>query len=491
MPQIDGSAFRLTPDLRFLFAYGSHEDAFLKLRDALRSRARLLLITGNFGVGKTLLLRRLEAALLTEGFPAAYAAYPQLDFAELLSSVAEQHRAMARTAEGAEPIQGVVLLDDADRCSNTFLTNLQDWIVSPQGGPGGLQFVLAGAPTLVSRLAVEFPRLHALVGLRAEIAPLSEGEADAYIRHRLDVSGLADIVLQADARNAVIQYSRGIPRLINHACARALLLAGPDQPLISQEIAREAIDDYIANASFGQAPAGTPWVAPRAAAEPPHAPTPAPEAEQQTPDAAASSEDKPAESLKPVAKAPGAEAFVAEPQAPAIDAPQSHDTPSTDTVEAQPPEGSLDIPPRPAIAPQTANDKVSPRKALRPNRLLRSSRTRADALRPDATSPLPKFAGFRQRRGTQQQRRVGPRPSSLPPRPANRRISALGWSMAAALLAGLAAAFYLLQAPDGMTAVTRHGERLSRTVSDAWVLVRAQLAVLVDWVRRIAETLRV
>ena len=72
-----------------------------------------------------------------------------------------------------------------------------------------------------------------------------------------------------------------------------------------------------------------------------------------------------------------------------------------------------------------------------------------------------------------------------------RRASALGWSIAAATLAGLVATLYLLQAPDGMTAVIRQSERLGRSLNEASLAVRAHLAALVEWIRRIAETLKI
>jgi type II secretory pathway predicted ATPase ExeA len=84
------AAFRLTPDLRFLFAYPAHEQAFAKLRKGIEAGNRLLLLTGCFGVGKTLLLRRLAAELAKAGISSSYAALPHLDLAGLLSGKADQ-----------------------------------------------------------------------------------------------------------------------------------------------------------------------------------------------------------------------------------------------------------------------------------------------------------------------------------------------------------------------------------------------------------------
>jgi type II secretory pathway predicted ATPase ExeA len=496
MPQVDGAAFRLTPDLRFLFSYGAHEEAFAKLTDALRSGQRLLLITGPFGVGKTLLLRRLEASLAREGIPAAYAAYPQLDFAEMLASIAEVHG----TTPPAQAKGGVVLLDDADRCSSDFLQNLQDWIVSARGGPRALRFVLAGSPSLPSRLTADFPTLNAMVGACAQIEPLSDTEADAYIRHRLEVSGQSAIALQADARDIVIHYSRGIPRLINHACARALLLAGPAQPLISQEIAREAIEDYFANASFGEAAVVVlPPVAPAAdikVPEQPPASTAAavvvPPAEPSPAEAALAAPAAPAESARP--EPPPEPAPVAAPVLQTESPVPPADARAEAPVDSAAPESPIEIPPRPAPHGAKPTDTgPTARKPVRPNRLLRSIRAGGAAARPDVpTAPLPKFAGFRQRRAPRHDQSSAGQTAPIGMAPlAGRRAALKRMALVAGLLVVIGAALYAERTPDALSAAMRNGDGLARHLAEAWRATRTHALMLMNELRRIAETLKI
>ena len=70
--------FGLTPDTRFYFAEGSHQEALNTLLVALRSGEGFLKITGEIGLGKTLLCRQLLNALgpefVTSSDPAEWGA---------------------------------------------------------------------------------------------------------------------------------------------------------------------------------------------------------------------------------------------------------------------------------------------------------------------------------------------------------------------------------------------------------------------------------
>jgi type II secretory pathway predicted ATPase ExeA len=255
MPQLDAAAFRLTPDLRFLFSQAVQEAAFTQLLGGIRRGARLLIVTGEIGTGKTLLLRRLESELTRDGVIAVYLGLP-----DLLTGLGTEFES-APSPDGTHlPVaeipakNRVVILDDADRCSDHRLQDLYKLTLATQDDSPSIQTILAGSPALASRLTSGLPELGKLIGVHAQLAAFNRPEVDAYIRHRLDVSGKYNVDLATDALSAVFRYSRGIPRLVNHVCARTLLLAGTGRRQISHEIAQEAIDDWVAIASFGQLP---------------------------------------------------------------------------------------------------------------------------------------------------------------------------------------------------------------------------------------------
>src|SRR3989475_2330135 len=90
-----------------------------------------------------------------------------------------------------------------------------------------LQIVLAGQPELEAKLArPELRQLNQRIAVRSRLRPLSERETFRYVEHRLRSAGLAGSLPFTWAATArVHRYSRGVPRVINLVCDRALSTA--------------------------------------------------------------------------------------------------------------------------------------------------------------------------------------------------------------------------------------------------------------------------
>jgi general secretion pathway protein A len=88
-----------------------------------------------------------------------------------------------------------------------------------------LQIILMGQPELRDRL--NSPRLKQLrqrITVRYHLAPLTRFEVAQYIQHRLQISGARGApFFTQPAVWRVYNYSKGVPRLINAVCDKALL----------------------------------------------------------------------------------------------------------------------------------------------------------------------------------------------------------------------------------------------------------------------------
>ena len=88
-----------------------------------------------------------------------------------------------------------------------------------------LQILLMGQPELRDRL--NNPRLRQLrqrITVRYRLFPLSRFEVSQYVQHRLEVSGAKGApYFTQPALWRVFAYSKGIPRLVNAVCDKALL----------------------------------------------------------------------------------------------------------------------------------------------------------------------------------------------------------------------------------------------------------------------------
>jgi MSHA biogenesis protein MshM len=251
--------FGLTPDTRFYFSEGSHQEALNTLLVALRSGEGFLKITGEIGLGKTLLCRQLLNALGT-GFVTAYVPNPAVTPRALFQTVADElgcanggHRPDELLKSISEKLldnagkglRTVLVVDEAQALTDhtleaiRLLTNLETETYKL------LQVVLFGQPELDERLArPELRQLRQRITFSYRLQPLSREQLGAYVRHRLEVAGAGSALFSDDALRVLYRASRGIPRLANILCHKALLAAfGPGRDHVGRTDALAAVGD--------------------------------------------------------------------------------------------------------------------------------------------------------------------------------------------------------------------------------------------------------
>jgi MSHA biogenesis protein MshM len=109
-----------------------------------------------------------------------------------------------------------------------------------------LQVVMFGQPelnTLLDRQSVR--QLKQRITYSYQLQPLEREGMDAYIMHRLVVAGYhGGMLFEAKALEKLLQASRGIPRLINILCHKALMVAyGQGQRSVTLAFTQMAIRD--------------------------------------------------------------------------------------------------------------------------------------------------------------------------------------------------------------------------------------------------------
>jgi general secretion pathway protein A len=231
--------FNITPDPRFLFFSDKHREAFNHVLFGIRERKGFIQITGEVGAGKTTVCR----AILTELGPAYKTALilnPMVTSTQMMRAILTelglQPRKLDRTAylemlnkyllEQATAGSDVVLLiDEAQDLEAELLEHVRLLSNLETDQRKLLQIVLIGQPELREKLNQKGLRqLRQRITVRYHLAPLDRLETERYIAHRLRVAG-------ADGRPAftpwavrrVHGYARGVPRLINAVCDKALL----------------------------------------------------------------------------------------------------------------------------------------------------------------------------------------------------------------------------------------------------------------------------
>lgn len=256
--------FSLTPDLRFAFNSRSHAQAFQQVTQALKRREGLIVVTGDIGTGKTMLCRTLLDTFEARTF-LCVVLDPRLTVDELLRQVLVDFGLLGRSAAapgGDTPppsrhqlvstlqqflaslvrlnAHAVVMIDEAQQLQPDVLEQIRLLSNFETDEAKLLQIVLVGQPDLDTLLRrADMRQLNQRVARRSELHPLSPEEVREYIGRRLTVAsepppGVAFISteiagparpaveFEATALSAIAELSRGIPRLVNTICDRAL-----------------------------------------------------------------------------------------------------------------------------------------------------------------------------------------------------------------------------------------------------------------------------
>lgn len=240
-------AFADTRERRFHFASRAHAEALSALLEALEDGHRSFAsVSGETGTGKTCLRTLLHAALDPVRFIRVSIESSLLDFDQLLLEIISQaggRRATARelpdryarlselkrllSQRAAQTGRRLaVLLDEAQGLDPETLERLRllSNISTEQGVL--MTFVLFGGPALEFTLG-DLPELAQRVDPRLTLETLTEREVEAYVRHRLRVAGSGlDVRFSAMGWQTLSAYSRGLPRLVNHAMRQAIRQSG-------------------------------------------------------------------------------------------------------------------------------------------------------------------------------------------------------------------------------------------------------------------------
>jgi general secretion pathway protein A len=273
--------FEITPDPSFLFPTKRHNEALAALYYGVSRHKGFVVMTGEVGTGKTLLIRCLLHLLHRSSVNYAYVFNSRLAPTEFLQYIAGDFRLATAGKTKSElllelssfvigrfqkGLTTVLVVDEAHHLSVDvleeirLLTNLE----TPQEKL--LQILLVGQPELDAKLdSHELRQLKQRIALRSTLSPLDLDETDGYIRRRLQLAGSADpgVLFPVETVAEVHRHSRGFPRLINTLCENALIHGYARQaqsitPAMIEEIALDFRLNVVSSAPLEAAGNGQP-----------------------------------------------------------------------------------------------------------------------------------------------------------------------------------------------------------------------------------------
>jgi type II secretory pathway predicted ATPase ExeA len=234
--------FRNEPRLELFFETHANRDALRRLERGLRQAKGLLVLAGEIGSGKTMVVRRLLEGLEEEVFEASMlvVVHGAADAGWLLSRYAsqlgieepasEREALMAQIYEKLAIIRedgrhAVLIIDDAQAlASQPTLAEVCGLLKLEYEERRLLSLVLAGAPSLEQALANDHALAHH-IDVKVRLEPLDPTGAAAYLAHRIDAAGGNPAILDPGAVASLHALGGGLPGRMNTLADNALFEA--------------------------------------------------------------------------------------------------------------------------------------------------------------------------------------------------------------------------------------------------------------------------
>lgn len=232
--------FDITPNPRFLFYSAKHREAYNHLVYGIRERKGFVQLTGEVGAGKTTLCRAMLEQLDGDHFATALILNPVMSPDELMKAIALEFGLPVNGLDRLDTLavinqfllqltesgkDAVLIVDEAQDLTDELLEQVRLLSNLETDNRKLLQIVLMGQPELRDRL--NNPRLRQLrqrITVRYHLLPLSRPEVNQYVQHRIHLCGGNGVpAFTSPALWRVYHYSKGIPRLVNAICDKALL----------------------------------------------------------------------------------------------------------------------------------------------------------------------------------------------------------------------------------------------------------------------------
>ncbi|MEZ5580649.1 MAG: AAA family ATPase [Candidatus Competibacteraceae bacterium] len=251
-------------DSKDYYRNDNFDSACADILSGIREQRGFILLTGEAGFGKTLVLRRCMAEAADIFFILLNNA--NLDFPDILNylcislqlpaeglNIEQQSRLLLDTvAAHARRNQPVALLiDDAQHLRIGVLSRLLDFVEAAVEPDQRLRIVLAGLPEIEGKLRQpELRRLHEQVQVRCHLERLSGMETELFINHQFKAAGYAGEGLFSPAViERIDHYSQGVPRAVAMLCDAMFLFASLES---EREITPGLVDEAARNCFLGE-----------------------------------------------------------------------------------------------------------------------------------------------------------------------------------------------------------------------------------------------
>ncbi|MDP4727166.1 MAG: AAA family ATPase [Desulfobacterales bacterium] len=251
--------FEITVDPDFLWLGEKHKEALATLEYGIREDKGFLLLTGDVGTGKTVLINRLVRNIHLQSIISTVPdpGLDLIDFYNFLAATFKFGRTIKSKGEflallkkfliKAEAIKRKVLLliDEAQRLNHNLLEEIRLLSNIEMENRKLISIFFVGQSEF-NQILLE-PRNRAVrqrIAVRYQIEPLSVEETAQYVLHRLRVAGAEHSIFSPEALREIFVFTSGNPRLTNIICDHALLTGySMERETIDSGVIRECAEE--------------------------------------------------------------------------------------------------------------------------------------------------------------------------------------------------------------------------------------------------------
>lgn len=259
--------FNLNPDPDYIYMSEGHENTYTHLVYAISENKGFVIVTGEIGAGKTTLVN-----YLLHDIPAEMQIglinnthIPSSQFIKLVCREFELevkgidkagmvdlfHDYLIEQFAGSKRV--VLIIDEAQNLTPKTMEEIRLLSNLESEKHHLIQIILVGQPELRIKLQrSDLQQLVQRVTVHCHLSGLSEDDVKNYIVHRMQIGGAPDSnVFDETAIKAIVENSRGIPRLINIICDTALVYGYADSlKNIDEQIIRDVVKERTASGLF-------------------------------------------------------------------------------------------------------------------------------------------------------------------------------------------------------------------------------------------------